>query len=370
MAVRIAFNGFGRIGRQAFKILWDEFPELEVVGISINDPTVTRTRAVLLQHDSVYGEWPHEVEPRVVGREVNSLVVDGREIPLFVKDRIEWLPWKELGVDLVIEATGKYRDADQAVGHIMAGAKRVIITAPDKPLGSADLTVVYGVNHDRFDPEQHYLISCASCTTNCLAPVIKVLQEGFGVRAGLLTTVHAYTSSQSLVDHAQKDPRRSRAASLSIVPSSTGAAETVAIIMPQFLGRFSGTALRVPTPTVSIVDFTTQLERPAVVDEIHRAFRDAAAGQLKGILGVTEKPLVSVDFVKNPHSAIVDLTMTLAVEELVKVFAWYDNEWGYAHRVCDLAYYLAQRDPALAERLTPREAVPQSAPAVAGGARS
>lgn len=356
MPVRIALNGFGRIGRQIFKILWQDFPQLEVVGIGVTDPTMTETRAILLKYDSTYGEFPPEVEA-VVEDKKNALLVDGKEIPVIARDRIEWLPWKDLGVDIVIEATGKYRDADKAVGHILAGASRVIITAPDKPMGSADFTVVLGVNEHRFDPEKHTIISCASCTTNCLAPLAKVLHERFGIVQGLLTTVHAYTTSQQLLDKADKDPRRARAAALSIIPTTTGAAEAVAAVLPELYGKFTGTALRVPVPTVSLVDFTVQLARKATVQEINGAFGEEAQGRLKGILGVTEKPLVSVDFVKDPRSAVVDLTLTQAIGHLAKVFAWYDNEWGYSYRICDLAYYIAKRDPALAPRLAQKEPV-------------
>ncbi|MBI2845186.1 MAG: type I glyceraldehyde-3-phosphate dehydrogenase [Chloroflexi bacterium] len=356
MAVRIALNGFGRIGRQIFKIIWQDFPQMEVVGIGVTDPTVTPTRAILLKYDSTYGVFPPEVEAVVEGK-THALRVDGKEVPIIARDRIEWLPWKDLAVDIVIEATGKYRDPDKAIGHILAGASRVIITAPDKPMGSADFTVVMGINEHRFDPEKHTLISCASCTTNCLAPVAKVLHERFGIEQGLLTTVHAYTTSQQLLDKAHKDPRRARSANLSIIPTTTGAAEALAAVMPELLGKCTGMALRVPVPSVSLVDFTVELTRKATAKEINAAFKEESQGGLKGILGVTDKPLVSVDFVKDPRSAVVDLSLTQTVGRLAKVFAWYDNEWGYSYRVCDLAHYLAQRDPNISPRLTQKEEV-------------
>lgn len=356
MAVRIGLNGFGRIGRQIFKIIWQDFPQMEVVGIGVTDPTVTPSRAILLKYDSTYGVFPPEVEAIVEGK-TNALRVDRREIPIIARDRIEWLPWKELGADIVIEATGKYRDADKAIGHILAGAQRVIITAPDKPLGSADLTVVMGINEHRFDPEKHNLISCASCTTNCLAPVAKILHERFGIVSGLMTTVHAYTSDQRLLDKAHKDPRRARAAALSIIPTTTGAANAMAAVLPELYGKCTGYALRVPVPTVSLVDFTAQLERKASPQEVNRAFVEESQGKFKGIIGVTDKPLVSIDFVKDPRSAVVDLTLTMAVGHLVKVAAWYDNEWAYSYRVSDLAYYIAQQDPNIAPRLKEKEPV-------------
>lgn len=357
MPVRVALNGFGRIGRNTFKVLWEKYPQLQVAAISVTDPHVTETRALLLKYDSTHGVFPPSVEARVEGR-FSSLIVDGRLIPVIARGGLEKLPWHQMGIDIVVEATGYYRDGRVASGHLRAGARKVILTAPPKPLDSVDLVVVMGVNESSYDPERHHIISNTSCTTNCLAPVARVLHEEFGIAEGLLTTVHSYTSSQRLTDKTHTDPRRARAAGLSIIPTSTGAAQMVGVVMPELEGRFDGTAIRVPTPAVSLVDFTVRLERPASAEEINQAFRDRAQGDLKGILGLVNEPLVSVDFRKDPRSAVVDGLLTMTAGSMAKVFAWYDNEWGYSHRVADFASYMSQSDAQLRARLDDGEEQP------------
>lgn len=336
MAVRVAINGFGRIGRQVLKALLERHPQtLEVV--AINDLTDAETNAHLFKYDSNYGRYPGTVE--VQG---DKFLVDGHEIQVLAKPvEPKELPWRDLGVDLVIEATGVFRD-ERARGHLDAGANKVIITAPGK--GGEDLTVVMGVNHETYDPHQHHVISNASCTTNCLAPVAYVLHKEFGLEQGLMTTVHAYTNDQRILDLAHKDPRRARAAALSIIPTTTGAAKAVGLVLPELKGRLTGMALRVPVSTVSITDLSALLQRPVTVEEVNKAFQQHAEGELKGILAVCDEPLVSIDFKGDPHSAIVDAPSTLVMgERFVKVFAWYDNEWGYSCRTADLAAYIAQK---------------------------
>ncbi len=336
MAVRVAINGFGRIGRQVLKALLERHPQtLEVV--AINDLTDAETNAHLFKYDSNYGRYPGTVE--VQG---DKFLVDGHEIQVLAKPvEPKELPWRDLGVDLVIEATGVFRD-ERARGHLDAGANKVIITAPGK--GGEDLTVVMGVNHETYDPHRHHVISNASCTTNCLAPVAYVLHKEFGLEQGLMTTVHAYTNDQRILDLAHKDPRRARAAALSIIPTTTGAAKAVGLVLPELKGRLTGMALRVPVSTVSITDLSALLQRPVTVEEVNKAFQQYAEGELKGILAVCDEPLVSIDFKGDPHSAIVDAPSTLVMgERFVKVFAWYDNEWGYSCRTADLAAYIAQK---------------------------
>ncbi len=352
MATRIAINGFGRIGRQVLRIVRERYPdELQVV--AVNDLMDMQALAYLLRYDSVYGRFPGDV-----ALENGALMVGGEEIKVYSHFDPSQLPWRGLGVDLVVEATGVLRDREKAVHHLTAGAKKVIITAPSK---DPDLMVCLGVNQEEYDPEAHQIISNASCTTNCAAPVAKVLHERFGIRRGLLTTVHSYTNSQRLVDYPHKDLRRGRAAAINIVPTTTGAARAVARVIPDLEGRIDGFAMRVPTPTVSIVDFVAELDEAVTEDQVKGAFQEAEEiPEMKGILSYTEDPLVSSDFVGDPHSAIVDGPSTMVIQEsLVKVVAWYDNEWGYATRVADLAHYLAQRG-------LPSAAVEAAGQAVAG----
>jgi glyceraldehyde 3-phosphate dehydrogenase len=336
MKIRIGINGFGRIGRQIFRIVWESHPEtLEVV--AVNDITDTQMLADLLKYDSNYGRFAAEVK---VGE--GSFSVDGTEVKTFAERDPGKLPWKDLGVDVVVEATGVFRDGRKAAVHREeGGAKKVIISAPAKPADSVDLTVVLGVNEKDYDPERHHIISNASCTTNCLAPVAKVLHEIFGIRRGLMTTIHAYTNDQRILDLPHKDPRRARAAALNIIPTTTGAAKAVALVIPELEGKFDGFALRVPTPTVSIVDFVGELDQDVTKEQVNDALRAAAEGELKGILGYSEDPLVSTDLKGDERSSIVDGPLTnVSGGNLVKVVAWYDNEWGYSCRVVDLAKHL------------------------------
>jgi len=292
--------------------------------------------AHLLKYDSTFGVLPHDVSVQD-----DTLMVDGRSVRVFQEREPGNIAWDDLGVDVVVESTGVFTDANLAKAHLGGSVKKVIISAPAK---NEDITVVLGVNEDQYDPQQHHVISNASCTTNCLAPVAKVLHEKFGIREGLMTTVHAYTSDQRLLDAPHKDLRRARAAALSIVPTTTGAAKAVSLVLPDLAGRLNGFALRVPTETVSAVDLVANLERPATAEEVNAAFAEAAQGALKGILDITDLPLVSIDFKGSPYSAIVDALSTMVIgDNMVKVMAWYDNEWGYATRLVDLAAYLARR---------------------------
>jgi len=338
MKTRVGINGFGRIGRLAFRTIWERYPDdLEVV--AVNDLADYQSLANLLKHDSTYGRFPGSVETRE-----GSFVVDGREVKAFAQRDPSQLPWGNLGVGIVIESTGIFTDGKKAAVHRTAGAQKVIITAPAKPSDSVDWTVVIGVNEQQYQREQHHIISNASCTTNCLAPVAKVLHEVFGIRRGLMTTIHSYTNDQVILDFPHKDPRRARAAGLNIIPTSTGAAQAVALVIPELRGKFNGYALRVPTPTVSIVDFVAELEKPVTKDEVNGALRAAAEGALKGILLYSEEPLVSTDLKGETHSSIVDGLLTTVVgDNMIKVVAWYDNEWGYACRVADLAQLLAKQ---------------------------
>ena len=338
MKTRVGINGFGRIGRLAFRTIWERYPDdLEVV--AVNDLADYQSLANLLKHDSTYGRFPGSVETRE-----GSFVVDGREVKAFAQRDPSQLPWGDLGVGIVIESTGIFTDGKKAAVHRTAGAQKVIITAPAKPSDSVDWTVVIGVNETQYRREQHHIISNASCTTNCLAPVAKVLHEVFGIRRGLMTTIHSYTNDQVILDFPHKDPRRARAAGLNIIPTSTGAAQAVALVIPELRGKFNGYALRVPTPTVSIVDFVAELEKPVTKDEVNGALRAAAEGALKGILLYSEEPLVSTDLKGETHSSIVDGLLTTVVgDNMIKVVAWYDNEWGYACRVADLAQLLAKQ---------------------------
>jgi glyceraldehyde 3-phosphate dehydrogenase len=332
---RIAFNGFGRTGRQAFKAIYEYHPDLEVVGIGIRDLGSHSVIASLLAHDSNYGPFNGTVKSD--GR---NLIVNGKPIALAAAPSLSRLPWRELGVDIVIECTGVFTKGSDAAGHLEAGAKKVIITSPAR---NEDVTIVLGVNNDDYIPERHHIISNSSCTTNCLATTAKVLQDNFGIDAGLMTTIHSYTSSQQLLDKTDKDARRSRSAPTNIVPSTTGAAKELGRVLPQLAGRFNGLAMRVPTPTVSIVDFVALLHRNASAQQINDAFRHASNNGMRGILTVSDKPLVSMDFKADRHSSIVDGLLTLSLGKMVKVSAWYDNEWGYSCRVADLAEFIAEK---------------------------
>ncbi len=334
MAIRVGINGFGRIGRQVFKAIVGEYDdELEIV--AVNDLMDPHTLAHLLRYDSTYGVYDYDVESSD-----NSITVDGNEIKVFAERDPAKLPWGDSGVDLVIESTGFFTDGAKARGHIEGGAKKVIITAPAK---NEDITIVLGVNEDQYDADVHNIISNASCTTNCLAPVAKVVQDTYGIRRGFMTTVHSYTNDQVILDGPHKDLRRARSAALNIVPTTTGAARAVALVIPELKGKFDGFALRVPTPTVSIVDFVAEIEKPTTVEELNGVFKSMAEGDLAGILGYSEEPLVSTDYRGDSHSSIVDGLSTMVMDgNLVKVIAWYDNEWGYSCRVADLANIMAE----------------------------
>ncbi len=339
MTVRVGINGFGRIGRQSLKAIIERAPDVEVV--AVNDLVDVATNALLFKHDSTYGAYPGTVE-----HTDDSLVVDGRTVKVLqVKDPAQ-LPWKDLGVDIVVESTGIFTDATKAAAHIEAGARKVIISAPAK---GEDVTIVLGVNEGTYDPDRHHIISNASCTTNCLAPAAKVVHDRWTIKRGLMNTIHSYTNDQRILDVAHKDPRRARAAGQNIIPTTTGAAKALALVIPDLKGKFDGFSLRVPTPTVSVVDFTAELERPASAEELNEAFRAAAAGPLKGILGVSDEPLVSTDFRGDSRSSIIDAASTMSLGgDFVKVITWYDNEWGYSCRVADLTAFVASRLPAAA----------------------
>jgi glyceraldehyde 3-phosphate dehydrogenase len=339
MAVRVGINGFGRIGRQTLKAMIERTPDVDVV--AVNDLVDTAMNAHLFRYDSTYGRYQGTVE-----HTEDALIVDGREMKVLKEKDPAALPWTDLGVDIVIESTGLFTDADKARAHIEAGASKVIISAPAK---KEDVTIVLGVNDAAYDPLKHHVISNASCTTNGLAPVAKVLNDSFGIEKGFLTTVHAYTNSQRLLDVAAKDPRDARAAALNIVPSETGAARAVALVIPELQGRFTGMAFRVPTATVSVVDFTALLGREVTKEEVNAAFEKAASGELKGIMAYTQDPLVSSDLRGDDHSTIVSALDTIVLGNMVKVISWYDNEWGYACRVADLVAYVGERLPASRE---------------------
>ena len=336
MTIKIGINGFGRIGRQIFRIIQESHAdELEVM--AVNDLTDAPTLAHLLKYDSNYGRFAADVE---VGE--GGFVVDGKEVKVFAERDPAQLSWKDLGVDIVFEATGIFRDGRKAAVHRdVGGAKKVIISAPAKPADSVDLTIVLGVNDQAYDPARHHILSNASCTTNCLAPVAKVLHEEFGIRRGLMTTIHAYTNDQRILDLQHKDLRRARAAALNVIPTTTGAAKAVALVIPELEGKFDGFALRVPTATVSIVDFVVELDQQVTTEQVNGAFRRAAEGSLKDILGYNEEPLVSMDLKGDERSSIVDAPLTNVIGgNLAKIVAWYDNEWGYSCRMVDLAKFL------------------------------
>jgi glyceraldehyde 3-phosphate dehydrogenase len=335
MAVKIGINGFGRIGRQVLKGLKEKYPD-DFDVVAVNDLFDASANAHLFKYDSNYGIYPGTVE--VVG---GDIVVDGDRIKVFAERDPANLPWRDLGVEIVVESTGVFRDRAGTSKHIEGGAKKVIITAPAK---GEDITIVLGVNDDKYDPAQHHIISNASCTTNCLAPAAKVVFDNFGIVKGLMTTIHSYTNDQRILDLAHKDLRRARAAAMNIIPTTTGAAKAVALVIPELKGKFDGYALRVPTPTVSIVDFVAEMEKSTSVEEVNAAFKAAAEGPMLGILGYCEEPLVSMDFKADPRSSIVDGPSTMVIGgNMVKVVTWYDNEWAYSLRVCDLAKMMMDR---------------------------
>jgi glyceraldehyde 3-phosphate dehydrogenase len=334
MAIRVAINGFGRIGRNVLRAARQNGAD-DIQFVAVNDLTDTKTLAHLLQFDSIHRRYPGSVEARG-----ESLVVDGQEIRVFSEKDPAALPWGELGVDVVIESTGRFTDRASAAKHIDAGAKKVIISAPAK---GEDITIVLGVNEDKYDAASHHVVSNASCTTNCLAPVVKVLLDEFGFRRGVMTTVHAYTNDQQILDLPHKDLRRARAAAVSIIPTTTGAAKATGLVIPEVKGRIDGMAMRVPTPNVSLVDLTAELEQEVSAEQVNDALRSAAEGRLEGVLGFEDRPLVSVDYVGDPRSSIVDGLSTNVVGGLVKVIAWYDNEWGYSCRCVDLARFMGER---------------------------
>jgi glyceraldehyde 3-phosphate dehydrogenase len=328
MAIRVGINGFGRIGRQVLRAIREYYPgAVEVV--AFNDLGDLETMAHLFRHDSNYGAFKGTVE--VKG---SNLIVDGVEIKALAEKDPAKLPWGDLGVSIVLESTGFFTDAEKAHAHIQGGAKKVIISAPAK---GEDITICLGVNDEKYDPAKHHIVSNASCTTNCLAPAAKVVNDTFGIKRALMTTVHSYTNDQKILDLPHKDLRRARAAALNIIPTSTGAAKAVSLVIPELKGKFDGIALRVPTPTVSLVDFVADIEKPATKDSLMAAFREAANGRMKNILAVSDEPLVSMDFKGNPHSSIVDAEFTMTINEtMIKVMTWYDNEWGYSCRCADL----------------------------------
>lgn len=335
MTIKVGINGFGRIGRNAFKIAQERLNK-DVEIVAINDLTDTKTLAHLLKYDSLFGQFEGTVDTTE-----DSLIVNGKKIRVFAERDPKNLPWKALGVDIVIESTGLFKDREKAMAHINAGAKKVIISAPAK---NEDITIVMGVNEEKYDPKKHNIISNASCTTNCLAPFAKVLDENFGIEKGLMTTVHSYTNDQKILDLPHKDLRRARAAAQSIIPTTTGAAKAVALVLPQLKGRLNGLAMRVPTPTVSVTDLVCEVRKETTVEEVNNAFKKAAEGPMKGILGITEEPLVSIDFKKDSRSSIVDGLSTMVIGgNMVKVLSWYDNEWAYSTRIVDLVNYVAER---------------------------
>jgi len=332
MAVKIGINGFGRIGRLVFRA-GEKRPEMEIV--AVNDLMDAKTNAHLLKYDSIHGTYEGDVKAGD-----GYIDVSGRAVKVFAEKDPTKLPWGDLGVDIVIESTGVFRSKDKASAHLAGGAKKVVITAPGK---NEDITIVMGVNEKKYDPANHHIISNASCTTNCLAPVAKVLMDSFGIRRGLMTTVHSYTNDQRILDLAHSDLRRARAACMSMIPTTTGAASAVALVLPELKGKLNGFSMRVPTPNVSVVDFVAELEKTATAEDVNSALRAAAEGPLSGILAYTQEELVSHDFNHDPHSAIVDGLCTMVIGgDMAKVIAWYDNEWGYSNRVVDLASYIAK----------------------------
>jgi glyceraldehyde 3-phosphate dehydrogenase len=333
MTVKVGINGFGRIGRNTFRALLDN-ESLRVEGI--NDLTDNATLAHLLKYDSLYGRFPGDVS--IKG---DNLSVNGRDIKIFAEARPEKLPWGDLGVDIVIEATGRFRTRKDTSLHLQGGAKKVIVTTP---VNDADIIVVMGLNHKAYKPKEHVVLSNASCTTNGLAPVVKVLHEQYGIIKGLMNTTHAYTNDQHLLDLPHPDLRRARAAQVSIIPTTTGAAKVIGKIIPELKGKIDGFAIRVPIPTVSIVDFVAELKKDATAQDVNSALKEASQGELRGILGYSDEPLVSVDYKGSPYSSVVDSLLTMGIGgNMMRVVSWYDNEWSYSQRVADLAFYVAQQ---------------------------
>ncbi len=338
MTVKVGINGFGRIGRQVLKAMKENYRD-EFNVVAVNDLFAPEVNAHLFKYDSNFGIYPGTVE--VDG---GDIVVDGDHIKVLAERDPAKLPWGDLGAEIVFESTGIFRDGRKAAAHISAGAKKVIISAPAKPADSVDLTVVLGVNDEMYDPAKHHILSNASCTTNCLAPAVKVVFDNFGIVKGLMTTIHSYTTDQRILDLAHRDLRRARAAALNIIPTTTGAAKALALVIPELKGKFDGMSLRVPTPTVSIVDFVAELEKTTSVEEVNAAFKTAAEGPLKGILGYSEEPLVSMDYKGDSRSSIIDGLSTMVMGgNMVKVVTWYDNEWAYSVRMTDLAKLLADK---------------------------
>ena len=338
MAIRVGINGFGRIGRN---ILRAALHDKDIDFVAVNDITDAETLAHLLKYDSILGNLDEEVKA-----EGDTIKVAGRAIKVLAVKNPAELPWRSLGVEYVIESTGLFTDADKARAHIDAGAKKVIISAPAK---GEDITIVMGVNDDKYDPKNHKIVSNASCTTNCLGPVAKVLNDSFGIVKGQMTTVHSYTNDQKILDLPHKDLRRARAAAMSMIPTSTGAAKAIYLAIPELKGKLDGVAIRVPTPNVSLVDLTVELAKPATAEEANAAFKKAAGGRMKGVLQVADEELVSIDYRGNPASSIVDAPLTKVVGgNMLKVFSWYDNEWGFSNRMKDLLHLMADRDRASA----------------------
>ncbi|MGA7989778.1 MAG: type I glyceraldehyde-3-phosphate dehydrogenase [Candidatus Dormiibacterota bacterium] len=334
MGVKVGINGFGRIGRNVLRAARERSPELEIV--AVNDITTPEMLAHLLKHDSVFGRFPGTVS--VDGDTIN---VDGHALRVLAERDPQRLPWRDLGVDIVVESTGFFTDAVRARGHLDAGARKVVITAPAK---NEDITICMGVNDSAYNPAEHHVVSNASCTTNCLAPIAKVLSDSFGIETGFMTTVHAYTKDQVILDAPHEDKRRARAAALSIIPTTTGAAKAMALVMPELKGKFHGMSLRVPVPDVSLVDLTATLSKSATAEDVNAEMREAAGGKLEGILAVSEEQLVSMDFLHDSHSSILDAPSTMVLgDHTVKVLSWYDNEWGYSCRVVDLVDLIASR---------------------------
>lgn len=334
MAIKVGINGFGRIGRLVLRSALEHGVK-DIDFVAVNDLTDAATLAYLLKYDSNFGILPNDVKA-----EADAIVVDGKKIKVLSEKDPASLPWKDLGADVVVESTGIFRDAEKAGKHLQAGAKKVIISAPAK----GDVaTFVLGVNEDKYDSSKDHVVSNASCTTNCIAPVVKVIQDALGVKKGLMTTIHSYTNDQRILDFPHKDLRRARAAALSMIPTTTGAAKAVGLVIPELKGKLDGLAIRVPTPTVSLVDVVLQLNKEASADEVNKVLTDAANGKLKGILGVSTEPLVSIDYKKNPLSSIVDADQTYCIGDMVKILSWYDNEWGYSCRVIDLIKYMMSK---------------------------
>ncbi|MBU5437882.1 type I glyceraldehyde-3-phosphate dehydrogenase [Tissierella sp. MSJ-40] len=334
MAMKVGLSGFGRIGRDVLRIYAEKgIEDFEIVALNASGDL--HDLAHLFKYDTLYGRFKGTVEV-----EEDGFVINGKKIKVVAHRDPEQIPWKELGVELVIDSTGAFRDKEGLSKHITAGAKKVMITAPAK---NEDITIVMGVNEKDYDPANHHIISNASCTTNCLAPVAKVILDNFGIKKGLMTTVHAYTNDQQILDKRHKDLRRARAAAESIIPTTTGAAKAVALVIPELKGKLNGFAMRVPTPTVSVVDVVFEVEKSTTAEEVNKALKEASEGAMNGVLGFSDEPLVSIDYRGDSHSSIVDGLSTMVIDNMVKVVSWYDNEWGYSERVVDLASYIANK---------------------------